>query len=123
MFTLAGDAVSWKTSLQDTVALSSTEEEYMALIFVVKEEIWLRGLLSDLGLEQKSVTIHCDNQGAIHLAYNPIYHERIKHINIRYHFIRNVTAKGKIVVKKIVTAENLVDMITKPIPLAKLELC
>lgn len=84
--------------------------------------IWLQGLLLDFGLEQKSVDIHCDNQGSFCLAHNPVYHERMKHVNIRYHFIRDILAKGKVVVKKIATAENPADMMTKPVPLAKLKL-
>lgn len=95
----------------------------MALTFVAKEAIWLQSLLLDFGLEQKSVDIHCDNQGAIYLAYNPVYHERTKHINVRYHFIRDVLAKGIVIVKKIATADNPADMMTKSVPVTKLKLC
>ncbi|GJZ28491.1 retrotransposon protein, putative, ty1-copia subclass [Tanacetum coccineum] len=67
-----------------------TEAEYMALTEAVKEAIWLRGLLEELGVELNTVTINCDNQGAIHLSRNHVYHERTKHINVSYYFIREV---------------------------------
>ena len=94
----------------------------MALTFIAKEAIWQKGLLSDFGLDQNSVDIHYDNQGVIYLAYNPAYHKRTKHIDIRYHFIRDILANGVIVVKKIMTEKNPADMMTKPVPLAKLKL-
>lgn len=121
IFMLAGGAMSWKMSIQDYIALSLTKAKYMALIFIVKEMIWLRGLLSNFGLDQKIVDIHYDNLDAIYLACNPIYLERTKVINIKHHFIQSVLAKGKVIVKKIATSENLAYMITKLVSLAKLE--
>ncbi|GKD61054.1 retrovirus-related pol polyprotein from transposon TNT 1-94, partial [Tanacetum coccineum] len=72
------------------VALSTTEAEYMALTEAVKEAIWLRGLSEELGVELNTVSVNCDNQGAIHLSQNHVFHKRTKHINVRYHFIREV---------------------------------
>nr|GEY39871.1 copia LTR rider [Tanacetum cinerariifolium] len=66
------------------------EAEYMSLTKSVKEAIWLRGLLEELGVELNTVAVNCDNQGAIHLSRNHVFHERTKHINVRYHFIREV---------------------------------
>ncbi|GKC36823.1 retrovirus-related pol polyprotein from transposon TNT 1-94, partial [Tanacetum coccineum] len=66
------------------------DKEYMALTDVVKEGIWLRGLLEELGVEFNTVAVNCDNQGVIHLSRNHVFHERTKHINVRYHFIREV---------------------------------
>lgn len=71
-----------------------------------EREIWLKDLLLDLGLKQKSITIHCDNQRMMYLAYNPIYHKQTKQISIRYHFIQAVIAKGKVVA----TVENSTDI-------------
>nr|GEU47145.1 retrotransposon protein, putative, Ty1-copia subclass [Tanacetum cinerariifolium] len=85
-----GCVVSWKATLQHVVALSTTKAEYMALTEAVKEAIWLKGLLEELGVELNRVTVNCDNQGAIHLSRNHVFHERTKHINVRYHFIREV---------------------------------
>nr|GEY42159.1 retrotransposon protein, putative, Ty1-copia subclass [Tanacetum cinerariifolium] len=89
-FLVHGCVVSWKETLQHVVAFSTTEAEYIALTEAMKEAIWLRGLLEELGAELNRVTVNCDNQGAIHLSRNHVFHERTKHIIVRYHFIREV---------------------------------
>jgi len=73
--------------LQSISALSTTEAEYMALTEAAKEAIWLKSLASDLGLQQRSVTVKCDSQSAICLAKNQLFHARTKHIEVRYHRI------------------------------------
>jgi hypothetical protein len=123
VFTLSGCAISWKATLQSTVALSTTKAEYMAAAEAVKEAIWLRGLVSDLGLQQDDTVVFCDSQSAIHLTKNQMYHERTKHIDVRYHFLREVVTQGDITVKKIATAENPADMLTKPLPILKFKHC
>ena len=88
IFILAGGAVSWSSKKQSTIALSSMEVEYIALVQAVKESIWIQRLLSDLGRKAEDQDlIREDNQGAIALAHNPEYHARTKHIDIQYHFI------------------------------------
>ncbi|OWY96768.1 polyprotein [Phytophthora megakarya] len=78
--------VVWRSTSQKTVALSSTEAEYMALSECIKEVVWLRRLLKDVGAKQVDPTvIYEDNQGAMALAKNVGYQARTKHINIRYH--------------------------------------
>jgi hypothetical protein len=91
-FTIGGCAVSWKARLQATVALSTTEAEYMVVSESTKEAIWLRGLNSELCGISSRVTIHCDSQSAICLTKDQMFHERTKHTDIRYHFIRDVIA-------------------------------
>ena len=98
VFTLAKAPVSWKSTLQSTVALSTTEAEYMAITEAVKEAIWLQGLLDDLGVGQKQVTVFCDSQNAIHLAKNQVYHARTKHIDVRYHFVWEIIEEGGVLV-------------------------
>ena len=98
VFTLAKEPVSWKSTLQSTVALSTTEAEYMAITEAVKEAIWLQGLLDDLGVGQKQVTVFCDSRSAIHLAKNQVYHARTKHIDVRYHFMREIIEEGGVLV-------------------------
>ena len=83
MFTFAKVTVSWKSTLQAIVALSTTEAEYMAVTEAVKEAIWLQGLLGELRIEQKHIKVHCDNQSVIHLAKNQVYNTRTKHIDVR----------------------------------------
>ena len=123
VFTFASGAISWKAALQSKAVLSTTEAEYMAATEAVKEAIWLTGLVEDLGLERKLVTVFCDSQSAIDLTHNPKYHEKTKHIDVRAHFIRDVIAEGAIAIIKIATAENPADMMTKTIPTVKFKHC
>ena len=96
------------------------QTKYMTIIEVVKEAIWLRGLVEDLGLHEGVTTVFCDNHSAIYLTKYQMYHERTKHIDVRYRFIREIEV---IKVKKIDTADNPSDMITKPVPSRKFECC
>ncbi|GKB71982.1 retrotransposon protein, putative, ty1-copia subclass [Tanacetum coccineum] len=95
---------------------SITEVEYMALTEAVKESIWLKGLLIELGVNLRSVVVNCDNQGAIHLSKNAMFHERMKHINVRYHFIRKIVESKEIEVAKIGTEDNAAGAFTKVVP-------
>ncbi|GKA68634.1 hypothetical protein Tco_0768551 [Tanacetum coccineum] len=118
-----GCVVSWKATLQHVVALSTTEAEYMALTEAVKESIWLKGLLIELGVNLRSVVVNCDNQSAIHLSRNAMFHERTKHINVRYHFIREIVESKEIGVAKIGTKDNAADAFTKVVPGPKFKYC
>ncbi|GJZ18409.1 retrovirus-related pol polyprotein from transposon TNT 1-94 [Tanacetum coccineum] len=92
------------------------EAEYIALTEAVKEIIWLKGLLIELGVNLRSVIVNCDNQSAIHLSRNAMFHERTKHINVRYHFIREIVESKEIEVAKIGTKDNAADAFTKVVP-------
>ena len=118
---LNGCLISWKASLQHVVALSTTEVEYTAASEAVKEALWLKGLISELGIPQKVVDIHCDSSNAIYLSKNPAHHEKTKHIDIKLHFIRNVISKGVVKMVKIHTSNNPADMLTKVVPAAKVQ--
>nr|GEV27520.1 hypothetical protein [Tanacetum cinerariifolium] len=85
------------------------EAEYMALTKVVKEDIWLRGLLEELGVELNTMAVNYDNQGAIHLSRNHVFHERTKHINVCYHFIIEVLEGKMVKVLKVGTEHNAGD--------------
>ena len=95
----------------------------MAVTESVKEAIWLKGLLEEISAHGGPTTIFCDSQSVIHLAKNHVYHERSKHIDVRYHFVRQVISKGIVEIKKIGTADNPADMLTKPIPTMKFNYC
>ncbi|GJY59129.1 retrovirus-related pol polyprotein from transposon TNT 1-94 [Tanacetum coccineum] len=123
VFMVHGCVVSWKATLQHVVALSTTEAEYMALTEAVKESIWLKGLLIELGVNLRSVVVNCDNQSAIHLSRNAMFHERTKHINVRYHFIREIVESKEIGVAKIGTKDNAADAFTKVVPGPKFKYC
>jgi hypothetical protein len=100
--------------MQPTVALSSTEAEYMAATEGMNEAIYLRQLLEDLFLPQDQPTIiYEDNQGAIKLASNPMHHRRTKHIAVRYHHIRHHVERGTVKLVYISTAEQVADSLTK----------
>ena len=116
VFTLDGYAISWKAHLQPTVALSTTEAEYMAVSEVVKEAVWLKGNL-------KVEEVFCDNQGAVLFSKDRMFHDRTKHIDIRHHYIREVVAKSDLKVVKISTNDNAADMLTKPLSVAMFNLC
>ncbi|RVW35322.1 Retrovirus-related Pol polyprotein from transposon TNT 1-94 [Vitis vinifera] len=119
IFTLFGCAISWRASLQPTVALSTTEAEYMSLTEGVKEGMWLNGFLGSLGLNLSKPVIYCDSQSALCLAKNLVYHERTKHIDVRLNFIRDVIEEKLFSIEKVATEVNPADMLTKPITTEK----
>ncbi|KAH9723411.1 Integrase catalytic domain-containing protein [Citrus sinensis] len=123
LFMLDSCLISWKATLQHIVALSSTEAEFVAATEAVKESMRLRGLLNELWLKQKTLEIFYDNQSAIQLIKNQVYHERTKHIDVKLHFIRDEVAKGSVAVIKINTDINPADMLTKVLPTAKFKFC
>nr|GEX69723.1 retrovirus-related Pol polyprotein from transposon TNT 1-94 [Tanacetum cinerariifolium] len=122
-FMILGCAGSLKANLQRIEALSTTEAGNMALTEAVKEAIWLRGLLEELGVELNRMTVNFDNQGAIHLSQNHVFNERTKHINVRYHFIREVLEAKTVEILKVGTEHNAADDLTKVVPGHKLQHC
>ena len=101
--------------------MSTTEAEYMALAEAAKEALWLMRITEELGFPQDEAEIFCDSQSAICLAKNNFHHERTKHIDTRYHFIRDEIEEGTLKVSKINTKENPVDILTKSVPVKKFE--
>jgi hypothetical protein len=96
-FSLGSGLVSWFSRKQKSIALSSAEAEYMAASQASCEAIWLRKMLVGLFDQEMSPTaIHCDNQSCIKLSENPVFHDRSKHIEIRYHFIRDWVQRGAV---------------------------
>ncbi|GJY38887.1 secreted RxLR effector protein 161-like protein [Tanacetum coccineum] len=89
VFTIGSSVVSWKATLQPSVALSTTEAEYMALTEAAKEGIWLKGLIEDLGFPQDQAIVFCDSMSAICLAKDQVYQDRPKHFEVRNHFIHS----------------------------------
>ena len=109
-------AVSWHSQKQKVVVLSSCEAEYIAGTTAACQGSWLAQLLSELKSEQlKKFTLKMDSQSAIALSKNPVFHERSKHIDVRYHFIRNCIGDGKMDVEHVRTEEQLADILTKPL--------
>ena len=101
-FLLGNSLISWRSMKQTVVARSSTEAEYRALAATTAELIWLRWLLQDLGVDCSTATkLHCDNRSAIQIAYNDVFYERTKHIEIDYHFIRHHLLQGTLVLQSV----------------------
>ena len=121
VFMLAGGAVSWLSKKQAVVALSTSEAEYIALSLAVQEALWFRKLFTDLQMAAKPITIMEDNQGAIALTQNPIAHSRTKHIDIRFHFIREAREESTIDIVYCPTSEMIADLFTKPTPRGRFE--
>ncbi|XP_060178798.1 uncharacterized mitochondrial protein AtMg00810-like [Lycium barbarum] len=111
---LGGSLISWKSKKQSVVSLSSAEAEYRAMSKVVAELVWLVRLLADFGFcLSSSVPVFCDNLAALHIAKNPVFHERTKHIEVDCHFIRTKLADGLISLHHISTGSQLADVFTK----------
>lgn len=116
IFQVGGNTVSWRATLQSVVALSTTEAEYMALTEAAKEGKWLMMLCGELGFEFKSYTLYCDAQSAICLAKNAVHHGRTKHMDTKYHFIRDKVQEGSVNLLKVHTTLNAADFLTKCLP-------
>lgn len=113
-FFLAGSAFSWQSKKQDVVALSSTEAEYIALSTAAKEAVYLRRLLKEVGCNRKDpILLKGDNMSAIQISKNPVFHKRTKHIEIKYHYIREVVEQKGIELEYVSTNENVSDIFTK----------
>ena len=113
---LGGATISWMSKKQAVVALSSTEAEYIALSVAGQEATWLRRLLESMNQKQTNGTIlYGDNIGAIHLSKNPKDHARTKHIDIRFHFIRELIENGQIILNYVESRSNAADSFTKPL--------
>eukprot|EP00253_Pinus_taeda_P025478 PITA_25478 len=115
VFNLFGGAVSWMSKKQSVVALSTTEAEYMAATHASKEAVWLQRLCSSMGLVQGAIRIDCDSQSAIFLAKNPAYHSKTKHIDVQYHFVRDMIEDKKVLLGKVDTLQNTADALTKSV--------
>lgn len=121
VFVSQGGAISWSTRKQRTPALSTTEAEYMAMTECIQEAMWLKYLNDELQPNaNKSITIHCDNRGAVDLAKNNNFSNRTKHIDIKYRFISQAVRDGKVNLKQVSTQDMLADILTKAIARPKL---
>lgn len=113
LFMLAGGAIGWKSKRQRTVALSTCEAEYMAAACAAKELIWMKRLLDEMIGNSNAPILYIDNQSAITLIKNRVVNDRSKHIDIRYHFIRELVERKLIVPEFIGTGMQLADIFTK----------
>ena len=120
VFTVTECVISWKAKLLDIVALLTTEAEYMAAIEASKKVLWMRRLVETFGIIQDTVRVYCDSQSAIHLVKYHMYHKWTKHIDVRYHKIRQWVIDDKVIdLVNISIKKNQTDMMTKIIPAEK----
>ncbi|GKD12058.1 zinc finger, CCHC-type containing protein [Tanacetum coccineum] len=120
VFYFGESPITWCTQKQPTVALSSCESEFMAATGAACQALWLKRLLSELtGWEEKRITLKVDNISAIALVRNPVFHGRSKHIDIRYHFIRECVENGHINVEHVSGELQRADILTKALPRLK----
>uniref|UniRef100_A0A803QEH7 Polyprotein n=1 Tax=Cannabis sativa TaxID=3483 RepID=A0A803QEH7_CANSA len=123
VFTARGRCISWKSNLQKVVTMSSIEAEYMEATKAIKEAIWVKGLTKELGFNSEYITVYYDNQSALNLIKNLMFHERLKYIDIKMPFIRDIIGRNKVQVSKVNTKDNPTDMFTKEVPIIKLRHC
>ena len=120
-FLLSSPLISWRSKKQTHVARSSTKAEYRALADTTSKLLWLRWLLKNLGVSTSSaIPLYCDNQSAIHIAHNDVFHERTKHIEIDCHFIRYHLVHGALKLISISSKDQLADIFTKSHPKGRL---
>ena len=124
VFLLSGGAINWCSKRQTCVAMSTCEAEYMAASSAAKEATWARHFLTELGFDDRTGTgINCDNQSAIKLMKNSIFHSRTKHIDLHFHFVRELVTDEKIIFEYCNSTEQVADALTKSVPVNKLQFC
>lgn len=116
VLSFAGGTVPWNSQRQQAVALSTTDAEYMAACQITKEIVWMKRLMKELLNADVQTTLLIDNQSAISLIKNPVFHKRVKHIDIRFHYIRERYAQKDFTLEYIASKEQHADILTKPLP-------
>lgn len=117
LYVMAGGLVAWGAHHERTVALSTAEAEYMAGARGARQLEWMYSFMAELNLTQpRPATLRCDNQAAIALAQSSKGHSRVKHIDIRHHYIRERVEDGDLEVLHIAGSDNIADIMTKPLP-------
>ncbi|GAV66327.1 hypothetical protein CFOL_v3_09837, partial [Cephalotus follicularis] len=121
---VGGNLVLWRSKKQTTVARSSAEIEYRAMAHTIAELMWLRSLFLEMGvLVSKPMKMFCDNQAAIYIASNPVYHKRTKHIEVDCHFVRDVVMKKLVETPFVSSSDQLANVLTKSLSAPNFRMC
>ena len=121
-FSISSAMVSWSSRKQGSVALSTVEAEYIFASDASREAIWLRKLLFDLfDSSLEPVIIHFDNQSCIKLSENPVFHDHLKHMEMRYHYVCDMVQRRAVSLRSILTDVQTADVLTKPLSKTKFE--
>eukprot|EP00253_Pinus_taeda_P035928 PITA_35928 len=123
VFNLFGGVVSWMSKKQFVVVLSNKEAKYMAATYGSKEAVWLQRLCSSMGLVQGAIRIDCDSQSEISLAKNPTYHSNTKHIDVQYHFVRDMIEDKNVLLEKLDTLKNTANALIESVSSEKFPWC
>lgn len=125
VFLMGGGAISWQSRKQTSVALSSTEGEFVTATTTTKEGVWLQKLLEELGVTRapKQILLHIDNQSCITLIKTPRHHEKTKHVDYKYHYIKELAEEGSLQLQYTPTQRMWAAMLIKSVPRKKHEDC
>ncbi|GKC47740.1 retrovirus-related pol polyprotein from transposon TNT 1-94 [Tanacetum coccineum] len=118
---LGGKLVSWSSKKQDCTAMSTAEAEYVSLSACCAQVIWMRTQLLDYGFKYNRILMYCDSKSAIAISCNPVQHSKTKHIDIRYHFIKEHVERGTVEIYFVGTEYQLADLFTKALPKERFE--
>ncbi|XP_040361647.1 secreted RxLR effector protein 161-like [Rosa chinensis] len=118
VFLLSSGAMAWSSKKQPVVSLSTTEAEFISAASCACQAVWMQRVLKSLGwIQSKSTVIYCDNCSAIKLSKNPVMHGRSKHIDVRFHFLRELSRDGVVDLKYCSSQDQVADVMTKPLKL------
>jgi hypothetical protein len=121
-FNLGSAVFSWSSKKQSIVAQSTAEAEFIAATAAVNQALWIKKLLCDLQMEEQEATeISVDNQAAIAISHNPVFHGKTKHFNIKLYFVRDVQKNGDVELIYCRTEDQLADLFTKALPANRFE--
>ena len=119
---MGSSVISWISRKQSCVALSIAESEYIIACSIICEAVWHRKLLSELfDLSLDASCIFCDSQSCVKFFENLVFHDRSKHIEIKYHYIRDMVQRGAVKLQYVATNEQIADVLTKPLARVKFE--
>ena len=120
VFKVGDGAITWRSKKQTTIALSSTEAEYIALSEAGREACWLRNLYDELGYTQRNpIIIKGDNEGSIAMTRNPQFHKRAKHVAVQWHWVRDLVEQDVLKIESCRDPEQTADVLTKALPRPK----